>query len=42
MIDREAKTKKKEQENIQGDKDNFKKEILYKMVLESIKKDPLI
>ena len=42
MINREAKTKKKEEENNQGEKDNFKKEILFKMVDESIKKNPLI
>lgn len=42
MIDREAKTNKKEEENIQGEKDNFKKEMLHIMVEESIKKNPLI
>ena len=42
MINREAKSKKKEEENIRAEKDNFKKEFLYKLVDESTKKNPLI
>ncbi|HEY7110085.1 MAG TPA: hypothetical protein VH415_11680 [Nitrososphaeraceae archaeon] len=42
MINREGKSKKKKQVNTQREKDDIKKKILYNIVIESIKKKPLI